>query len=302
MNIEDIKEFKIKHNSDIFFDFDIKKLNWFNIGGKSKVFFKPKNLKELKDFLILYSNRSKVFILGLGSNILFTDKIYDGVVIKLSNNFSSVSKLKNDTFIAGSSCSQKKVSLFAMENNISGFEFMYCIPGSIGGGIKMNSGCFGTEFKDKLISIQCLDIEGNIRIIPASKIKFNYRDTELSENLIFLSATFKGNMSEKNKIKSEMENLYKKKNNSQPSKIKTGGSTFKNPIDQTEKKAWELIKESVQSDINFGDASISPKHYNFFVNNKNATFDEMNSLINYVKKNVKDKTGIEINLEIKIVK
>ena len=302
MNIEDIKEFKIKHNSDIFFDFDIKKLNWFNIGGKSKVFFKPKNLKELKDFLILYSNRSKVFILGLGSNILFTDKVYDGVVIKLSNNFSSVSKLKNDTIIAGSSCSQKKVSLFAMENNISGFEFMYCIPGSIGGGIKMNSGCFGTEFKDKLISIQCLDIEGNIRIIPASKIKFNYRDTELSENLIFLSATFKGNMSEKNKIKSEMENLYKKKNNSQPSKIKTGGSTFKNPIDQTEKKAWELIKESVQSDINFGDASISPKHYNFFVNNKNATFDEMNSLINYVKKNVKDKTGIEINLEIKIVK
>ena len=301
MNLEDIKEFKIKHKSDIFFDFDVKKLNWFNIGGKSKVFFKPKNLTELKDFLILYSNRSKIFILGLGSNILFSDKIYDGVVIKLSNNFSSISKLKNDTIIAGSSCSQKKVSMFAMENNISGLEFMYCIPGSIGGGIKMNSGCFGTEFKDKIISIQCIDTDGNIRIIPADKIKFNYRNTELSENLIFLSATFKGGISEKNKIKSMMETLNKKKNNSQPSKIKTGGSTFKNPIDQTNKKAWELIKESVPANINFGDASISPKHYNFFVNNKNATFEEMNSLINYVKKNVKDKTGIKINLEIKII-
>ncbi len=301
MNLEDIKEFKIKYKSDIFFDYDIKKLNWFNIGGKSKVFFKPKNLLELKDFLILYANRGKIFVLGLGSNVLFSDKIYDGVVIKLSNSFSSISKLKDDTIIAGSSCSQKKVSLFAMENNISGFEFMYCIPGSIGGGIKMNSGCFGTEFKDKIISIQCLDTEGNIQIIPANKIKFNYRNTELSENLIFLSATFKGNISEKNKIRSIMESLYEKKNNSQPSKIKTGGSTFKNPIDQTNKKVWELIKVSVPKNINFGDASISPKHYNFFVNNKNATFEEMNSLINYVKKNVEDKTGIKINLEIKII-
>ena len=98
-----------------------------------------------------------------------------------------------------------------------------------------------------------------------------------------------------------MEELAIKKNNSQPSKIKTGGSTFKNPIDQTTKKAWELIKESVPENINFGDASISKKHSNFFINNNNASFDEMNSLINFVKKNVKDKTGININLEIKII-
>ena len=98
-----------------------------------------------------------------------------------------------------------------------------------------------------------------------------------------------------------MEEMSKKKNNSQPSKIKTGGSTFKNPIDQTTKKAWELIKTSVPEDINFGDAYISEKHSNFFVNKKNASFHEMNSLINFVKKKVKDKTGININLEIKII-
>ena len=301
MDIKDLENFKNKHNSDLFFNFNIKKLNWFNIGGKSKVFFKPKKLIELKEFLLLYANRGKIFVLGSGSNILFKDDIYDGVVIKLSNNFSSLSKLNNETIIAGSSCSQKKVSEFAMSNNIGGFEFMHCIPGSIGGGIKMNSGCFGNEFKDLLMSIQCIDNFGNIKVIPADKIKFNYRNTDLDNNLIFLSATFKGQLFEKFKIKSLIDELKKKKNRSQPSKIKTGGSTFKNPIEQTEKKVWELIKLSVPKNVSFGDATISERHSNFFVNKKNATFHQMKSLIDYVKKRVKDETGINISLEIKIV-
>ena len=301
MELKDIEVFKNKYNADLFFNTDIKKFNWFNIGGKSRIFFKPKNLTELKEFLKLYNNRGKMFVLGMGSNVLFKDDTYEGVIIKLSKNFSTISKLKPDTLIVGSSCSQKKFSEYALENGISGFEFMYCIPGSVGGGLQMNSGCFGSEFKDKLISLQCIDENGNIKVIPSNKIKFNYRKIELNENLIFLSATFKGNLSSKKKIKNLMEKLAIKKNNSQPTKIKTGGSTFKNPIDQTTKKAWELIKESVPENINFGDACISKKHSNFFVNKNKATFDEMNSLINFVKKNVKDKTGININLEIKII-
>ena len=301
MKLVDIEEFKIKNNSDIFFNFDIKKFNWFNIGGKTRIFFKPKNLKELKEFLVLYSNRGKIFILGLGSNVLFKDSVFEGVIIKLGNSFSSLSKLSNDTIIAGSSCLQKKLSEFAMENEISGFEYMHCIPGSVGGGIKMNSGCFGGEFKDNIVSLQCIDLKGNIKVIPINKLKFSYRKIHLDENLIFLSATFKGNISSKKKIKLLMEKLSKEKNNSQPSKIKTGGSTFKNPIDQTNKKVWKLIKESVPENISFGDAHISKKHSNFFVNKNNATFSEMYSLINYVKKNVKNKTGINISLEIKVV-
>ena len=301
MKLVDIEEFKIKNNSDIFFNFDIKKFNWFNIGGKTRVFFKPKNLKELKEFLVLYSNRGKIFTLGLGSNVLFKDSVFEGVIIKLGNSFSSLSKLSNDTIIAGSSCLQKKLSGFAMENEISGFEYMHCIPGSVGGGIKMNSGCFGGEFKDNIVSLQCIDLKGNIKVIPINKLKFSYRKIHLDENLIFLSATFKGNISSKKKIKLLMEKLSKEKNNSQPSKIKTGGSTFKNPIDQTDKKVWKLIKESVPENISFGDAHISKKHSNFFVNKNNATFSEMYSLINYVKKNVKNKTGINISLEIKVV-
>ena len=301
MKLNDIEDFKNQYKSEIFFDHSIKKLNWLNIGGISRVFFKPKDLKELKKFLELYSNRAKLFVLGSGSNVLFKDDVYEGTIIKLSNNFSSITKLDNDKIISGSSCSQKRLSMFALENNISGFEFMYCIPGTIGGGIKMNSGCFGTEFKDRLISLQCIDTFGNLKVIPGREINFNYRKTELNENLIFLSATFKGNLAKKEEIKILMQDLHEKKNNSQPSKIKTGGSTFKNPIDQTEKKAWELIKESVATDISFGDAHISEKHSNFFVNKNNATFADMNSLINYVRKKVKDETGITINLEIKIV-
>ena len=175
MELKDIEDFKNKFDADLFFNFDIKKFNWFNIGGKSKIFFKPKNLTELKEFLKLYNNRGKMFILGMGSNVLFKDKIYEGVIIKLSSNFSTLSKLKADTIIAGSSCSQKKLSKYALENEISGFEFMYCIPGSIGGGLQMNSGCFGTEFKDKLISIQCIDTNGNIKVVQSNKIKFKYR-------------------------------------------------------------------------------------------------------------------------------
>ena len=162
MNYEDLKKFKFKKNSKLYFDFEIKKFNWFNIGGKVKLFFRPENLIDLKDFLNIYSNRGKIFVLGNGSNVLFKDSLYDGVVIKLSNNFSTLSLLSDDKIIAGSSCTQKKLAEFAMNNNLSGFEFMYCIPGTIGGGIRMNSGCFGSEFKDNLISLQCIDHKGNI--------------------------------------------------------------------------------------------------------------------------------------------
>ena len=188
-----------------------------------------------------------------------------------------------------------------MENNISGFEFMYCIPGSIGGGLKMNSGCFGKEFKDHLVSLQCIDTNGVIKVIPAGKIKFNYRNIELDEKLIFLSATFKGNKKKKDEIEKEVNNLKTKKEKAQPTKIKTGGSTFKNPIKQTNKKVWEIIKQSVPNDISFGDAAISNKHTNFFINKGNASYKDMKKLIDYVKESVKNKTGVNLDLEIILV-
>tara|TARA_Y100000768_G_scaffold373961_1_gene343178 strand:- start:1470 stop:1973 length:504 start_codon:yes stop_codon:yes gene_type:complete len=165
----------------------------------------------------------------------------------------------------------------------------------------MNAGCFGKEIKDILISVQAIDKLGNIITIPAEKINFNYRNTDLADNLIFLSASFKGEKQTSEEIIETMVKLKKKKEINQPSKIKTSGSTFKNPIDITKKKAWELIKESVPKGTKFGDASISEKHSNFFVNNGNASFNDMKNLINFVEQSVFKKTGITIEKEIKIL-
>ena len=301
MILSDIEKFSKNIEGDIFFNFEIKKLNWFNIGGKTKIFFKPNSLKELLGFLKLYSSRGKIFILGSGSNVLFKDDIFEGVIIKLGKSFTNISILEENMIVAGAATSQKKLSEFAKDNNIGGLEFMSCIPGSIGGGIRMNSGCFDKEFKDLLISVQTISYDGQVSTIPAKKINFKYRKIDLPNDIIFLSATFKGYKKNKSDVEKYMEQLKKRKEISQPTKLKTSGSTFKNPKNQTNKKVWELIKESVPNGINFGDALISKKHSNFFVNRKNANYKDMKSLIDYVIHKVKNKTGIIIELEIVIV-
>ena len=232
---------------------------------------------------------------------MFTDETYDGVVIKLSKNFNNISKLSEEIIVAGSAVTDKALSDFAMENNLSGFEFLSCIPGTVGGGIKMNAGCFGSEFKDILLSVQAINKNGQIITIPSNKIKFTYRNTNLSQDLIFLSASFKGKTSNKIRIQSLMKKYKEQKEISQPTKIKTGGSTFKNPINQTNKKVLELIKQSVPINTSFGDAKISDKHCNFFVNKGNASFKDMKKLIKFVSNKVFENTGITVETEIIII-
>ncbi|MDC0978675.1 UDP-N-acetylmuramate dehydrogenase [Candidatus Pelagibacter sp.] len=298
MNKEELL-FEFKQN--IKFDYNLKKKNWFNIGGNTKIYYKADNLKELIKFLKITGNREKIFVLGGGSNTLITDKTYDGVVIKLSNNFNNISLLSEDIIIAGSSVSDKSLSEFAMNNSLGGFEFLSCIPGTVGGGIKMNAGCFNREFKDILISVQAINISGQVITIPAKEINFRYRDSGISNDLIFLSASFKGFKKNSNLIKNEMTKLKEKKEKAQPTRIKTSGSTFKNPLDQSDKKVWQLIKESVPLEKSFGDACISEKHCNFFVNKGNAKFDDMKKLIDFVSASVLKKTGVKLQTEIKIL-
>ena len=302
MEKDNLKELLLEFGDNVKFDYDLKKKNWFNIGGKSKIFFKAEYLKDLVNFLKKLKNKEKIFILGAGSNTLISDGLINSVVIKLSKNFNNISLHGEDMIIAGSAVLDKFLSDFAMKNNISGLEFLSCIPGTVGGGIKMNAGCFGKEFKDILCSVQAIDKLGNVRTIPSSNIKFEYRKNDLPEDLIFLSASFKGTKSDSNKIQSEINRLKKEKDKNQPSKIMTSGSTFKNPILQTKKKVWELIKESVPLDKSFGDAHISEKHCNFFVNKGEAKFEDMIKLIDFVKEKVLKKTGIKLEKEIKILK
>ena len=301
MDKNKIELFGKQIKSELKFDYNLKKLNWFNIGGDAKVFFKPDNLDDLVTFLKTFGKSEKIFILGAGSNILITDNKFDGFVVKLGKNFSNISLLPNNIIVAGSAVSDKNLSNFAMENNIGGFEFLSCIPGTIGGGLRINSGCFGKEFKDILLSVQVIDRNGVIKTIPSSQIKFGYRHSPLDKDLIFLSASFQGKKKNREEINKEINKLKEEKNRRQPSRIKTGGSTFKNPINQTDIKVWELIKTSISTTKSFGDAKISEKHCNFLVNSKNAKFEDMMKLINFIKSEVEKKKNIKLETEIEII-
>jgi len=301
MKISDLEPLIKQFKKDIIFNAGFKKKNWFNIGGKAKLFFRPAELNDLVKFLKILDNRERIHVLGAGSNTLITDEVFDGVIIKLGKNFNHLSALNSDIIISGAAVTDKKLSDFAVEYNLSGFEFLSCIPGTIGGGIKMNAGCFGYEIKDILLSVQVIDQLGNVSSIPSKQINFKYRSNDLPDNLIILSASFKGRNKDSKIILETMEEFKIKKENNQPTRIKTSGSTFKNPKNKTKKKAWELIKESVPPDLRFGDACISEKHSNFFVNKGNAKFSDMKKLINYVEKSVFNKTGINIEKEIKIL-
>ena len=301
MKLNLLKDLLKKFDEDVVFYEDLKKKNWFNIGGKAKIFFKPKELKDLTEFLKILDKREKIHIIGAGSNTLITDEIYDGVVIKLGKSFNRLSILNSNIIISGAGVLDKKLAEFAAENSLGGFEFLSCIPGTVGGGLKMNAGCFGKEIKDILVSVQAIDQLGKILTIPANTINFDYRKNDLPDDLIFLSASFKSEKKNSLKILQTMTELKAKKDKNQPSKIKTSGSTFKNPINKSTKKVWELIKESVPENTKFGDAYISEKHSNFFVNKGKASFDDMKKLINFVEKSVFIKTGIKIEKEIKIL-
>ena len=302
MTFKTLDNFSKNIKGKLRFDYCLKNHTWFNIGGNAKIFFVPETLNELRDFLLnIKKDHKNLFIMGAGSNLLISDNTKNRIFIKLGKNFNKISLTKNNVIIAGCSILDKNVSDFACENHLSGLEFLSCIPGTVGGGIRMNSGCFGTEFKDVLLSVQVMDFSGRVHTINSKDVNFDYRKTDLPKNLIFLSASFKTHKKRRNEIIENIHKLQERKKNSQPLRVKTGGSTFKNPINQSEKKVWELIKESVDNQVSFGDAKISEKHSNFFINSKNASFENMYNLINFVKSKVKKKTGITLELELEIV-
>ena len=278
---------------------NLSKYSWFNLGGPADLFFRPENKLQLKDFLKEIHKRDlKIFTLGAGSNTLIRDSGVRGAVIKLGSKFSDIKLLMNDTIEVGAATLDKKISNFAKDNGIANMEFLSCIPGSIGGAIIMNSGCYGSDISKILKSIDVIDEHGNEKRILSEDIKFFYRGTNLPGNLIILSAILKGSNSSKEKIRAKQEELIKKKKASQPSQIKTGGSTFKNKDNQ---KAWSLIKETGCDKLYVGDAKISEKHCNFFVNEGLAKASDIEKLIDKVRKEVLSKTGINLELEIKII-
>ncbi len=296
--ISQIKELKNKISGELKFDENLSKHSWFSLGGPAKVVFRPKTLNELSIFLKNIREFDKIRVLGVGSNTLIRDGGFNGIIIKLGKSFSHLSLFNDNTIVAGASALDKNVSNFALENSLTGFEFLSCIPGTIGGGIRMNSGCYGEDISKILISVQVMDLDGKIKVIYSSDIKFSYRECNLEDNLIFISATFRGKKDNKLNIQKKVHNLIEQKKRDQPSKIKTCGSTFKNPENN---KAWKLIKDSGCAGMSIGDAHISKKHCNFFVNKGNAKSSDLEKLIYKVRSEVLDKTGINLELELQII-
>ena len=212
--LKDLDSFSKNIKGKIKFNYSLKNHTWLNIGGSAKIFFVPESLSELRDFLLFLKKENKsFFVMGAGSNLLISENIQNRVFIKLGKNFNKISLTKDNVIIAGCSILDKNVAKFACENHLGGLEFLSCIPGSIGGGIRMNSGCFGSEFKDLLLSVQVMDFNGRVYTINSKNIKFDYRQTNLPKNLIFLSASFKTLKKNKKEIEENIYKLKEKKKN-----------------------------------------------------------------------------------------
>ena len=295
------QDFFNKFKGNIKNNVNLANYNWFNLGGPAEYLFKPENKGQLIEFL----RENKIFklnttVLGAGSNTLIRDNGIKGVVIKLGSSFSKIKLINTDTLEVGAAALDRKVSNFAKDNGLSEFEFLSCIPGSIGGAVIMNSGCYGDDISKILISINVIDIKDcKEKVIKREDIKFFYRGTNLPSEYIIISAKLKGKIKSKSTIEEKQNNFIMKKKLSQPSQIKTCGSTFKNLSNR--KKAWQVIKQTGCDKFREGDAVISEKHCNFFVNNGKAKSADIEKLINKVKKKVNDKSGVNLELEIKII-
>ena len=296
-----ILELSKKFKNNISHNVELSNYSWFNLGGPAEHLFKPYNKEQLVEFLkVNKKNNLNITILGAGSNTLIRDKGIKGVVIKLGSNFTNINLTDNNTIEVGAATLDRKIANFAKENGIGNLEFLSCIPGSIGGAVIMNSGCYGNDISKVLVSINVIDTySGKEKEIKRKDINFFYRGTNLANHLIITSVKLKGIKTDKVLIEKKQKKFIEEKKLSQPSQIKTCGSTFKNL--SSEKKAWKLIKDTGCEKLKEGDASISNKHCNFFVNNGNASATDIEKLIYKVKERVAEKTGVNLELEIKIV-
>lgn len=299
MSINFYSQLKKNTQGELRENFDLSKSNWLGIGGKAKFFFKPKDLKDLQIFLRNNNQHLPIIVIGSGSNLLIRDKGFDGVVIKFGKDFDYI-KINNDIINCGPATQKSLLAEYAANNNLTGFEFLYCIPGTVAGGVIMNSGCYGSDISKVVLSISAIDMNGEIKIIDNKDINFSYRHSSLTKNQIITNIEMKGSVLEKKKVLEIMENLKNKKDTEQPQKIKTGGSTFKNP-NNSDKKAWQLIKESGCADLKVGGIKLSNLHCNFLENLGKASSEDAENLIENIQKEVFKKTNINLELELEVV-
>ena len=292
-----VKVFKNRFNKCIKLDHKLSKFNWFGVGGNAEILFIPENEKSLIFFLKNKPHEYKVLAIGAGSNLLIRDKGVNGIVL-VTKKLRNISIDNDGVISAQAGATDAEVARFARDCERTGLEFLLGIPGTIGGGIKMNSGAFGSEFKDILIDVTAINLSGELRVFSVKELEMQYRKIGISNEWIFCKARFKSTSDNKQNIEAKMKQILHLRKTAQPTGVKTGGSTFKNPIGH---KAWKLIDQAGCRGLKVGDAMISDKHCNFIINLKNSSAQQIEELGEKVQSKVFQNSGIRLSWEIQRV-
>ena len=281
----------------------LKDLVWFRAGGPAEVLFRPADADDLASFIAAKPADLRVSVIGVGSNLLVRDGGIPGAVVRLSSAFGKIEIVDDEVggmrVRAGAAALDGAVARAAADAGIAGLEFLRGVPGTIGGALKMNAGCYGKEIKDVFVEAHAIDGKGNKIKLSGADMGFEYRKAKgAGDDLIFIEAVLEGSKDDPAAIRARMEELSANREASQPIKSKTGGSTFKNPPGH---KAWQLIDQAGCRGLKIGGAQVSEKHTNFLINTGDATAADLEALGEEVRKRVQEKSGVCLEWEIKRV-
>jgi UDP-N-acetylmuramate dehydrogenase len=274
----------------------LAELTWFRVGGPAQVLFTPSDQDDLAYFLANLAGEIPVYVVGVGSNLIVRDGGMPGVVIRLSPRGFGETGAEGDIVSAGAAALDKRVAETAASANISGLEFLFGIPGTIGGALRMNAGANGAETRDILIEATGVARDGKQLTFTNADMKFVYRNSGVDPSIIFTAARFRGAIAAPDKIRARMNEVQSHRETAQPIREKTGGSTFKNPPDHS---AWKLIDAAGCRGLRVGGAQVSEMHCNFLINTGVATGHDIETLGETVRARVKENSGIELHWEIK---
>ncbi|MFL6768415.1 MAG: UDP-N-acetylmuramate dehydrogenase [Sphingomicrobium sp.] len=276
-------------------DAPLAPLVWFKSGGNAEILFEPSDRDDLVDYLKGIDPEMPVMALGLGSNMIVRDGGVPGVTVRLGKAFSKIERLDEVTLRCGGGASGILVSSTARDAGIAGLEFLRGIPGTVGGFVRMNGGAYGREVQDILVTCTLVLKDGSIEEWPAEKLNYSYRHSDLPEGAIVVDATFRGIAGDPVMIGTEMDRIARAREESQPLRSRTGGSTFKNPPGH---RAWALVDAAGCRGLRRGDAQVSEKHCNFLLNLGNASSADIEELGEEVRRRVQAKTNITLEWEI----
>lgn len=268
---------------------------WFRVGGPAEVMFRPADREDLCQFMVEKPEDVPVMVIGTGSNMLVRDGGIPGVVVKMGKAMADI-EVEDDLISAGAGASDPAVAAAARDASLAGLEFFSGVPGTIGGAVRMNAGAYEDEVKDILVECKAVDQSGTVHKLGLDDMGFTYRHSSVPEDWIFTGAVFRGRPDDRDEIALRMARIRELREQSQPLRTRTGGSTFKNPEGR---KAWKLVDQAGCRGLRIGGALVSPKHTNFLINTGDATASQLEGLGEEVRRRVRERLGVELQWEIR---